>query len=131
MSADDVPRPIDIFGDAATPRVVGAPIPRWQRTVRPRAGGRVIAAAGLAAAGLGYAFDLRNLVLVVFVLGVAETYALRPYRKAQCVLGTAVAATFFTYGLPLILTPFALHIRFVFYAVIVGSTVALYEWLMP
>ena len=126
----DVPRTTDIFGDAVVAPVVGVPIPHWQRANRPHAGRRVLLAAGLAAALLGYAFDLRNLVLVVFVLGVVATYALRPYRKAQCVLGTAVAATFFAYGLPLIVTPFAVHIRFVFYAVIVGSTVALYEWLM-
>ena len=67
----------------------------------------------------------------LFVLGVGAYWSLRRRRVIQQCLLPIVVALFFAEGMPLLLTPFAPTIRYVFYLVIAGSAVALYEWTMP
>jgi hypothetical protein len=67
----------------------------------------------------------------VFVVGVAAYWSVRRWRVIQQCLLPLVASLFFAEGLPLLLTPFAPTIRYVFFFVVVGSTVSLYEWIRP
>jgi hypothetical protein len=67
----------------------------------------------------------------LFAFGVAAHRSLRRWRVFQQCLLPLVASLFFAEGLPLLLTPFAPTIRYVFFLVVIGSTVALYEWAKP
>jgi hypothetical protein len=67
----------------------------------------------------------------LLVLGAAAYWSVRRWRVIQQCLLTLVASLFFAEGLPLLLTPFAPTIRYVFYLVVIGSAVALYEWTKP
>jgi uncharacterized membrane protein YczE len=67
----------------------------------------------------------------VFVLGVVAIHAVRSRRILQASVFPPVAALFFAIGLPLIVTPFAPLVRYVFFLVLIGAAVALYKWVMP
>jgi hypothetical protein len=68
---------------------------------------------------------------VAFALGMIGIQLVRSRRGLQQLLLPPVAALFFTFGLPLLLTPFAVHVRYVFFVVLIGAMVALYEWVTP
>jgi hypothetical protein len=68
--------------------------------------------------------------LLLVALSTAHQF-LRGRRGLQQVALPAALALFFAEGLPLLVTPFAPWIRLVFYGVIIGSAVALYEWASP
>lgn len=56
---------------------------------------------------------------------------LRGRWRLQQLVFVASATLFFAEGLPLLVTPFAPVIRLVFYGVLIGSAVVLYEWGTP
>jgi hypothetical protein len=139
--------PQDVFGEAAFQRVVSSGSLRTATTRRrepPRPTPARLATAALIAAVLAYLFDMpltwQSWVTIggfpfpagaVFVVGVVAIHAVRARRTLQVMLFPPVAALFFAIGLPLIVTPFAPLVRYVFFLVLIGSAVALYEWVMP
>jgi hypothetical protein len=133
-----VPPSTDLFGAAApTPVAAAQPEPghRAVRHERRPTAGRIVTAA---AAGLllSYLFDMPVAhghplpVGTLFALGLVGIQALRGHHVLQQCLVPPVAALFFAFGLPLIMTPFAPHIRYVFFLVMISAAVALYEWSM-
>ena len=67
----------------------------------------------------------------LFASGLVGLQALRAHRTLQQLLRPPVTALFFAFGFPLLLAPFPPDVRYVFYLVMIGATVALYEWNMP
>jgi hypothetical protein len=67
----------------------------------------------------------------LFTAGLVAMHAARGRRRLHQTLRALVVALFFAYGLPLIVTPFAPAVRVVFYLVLCGAAVALYEWTVP
>jgi hypothetical protein len=67
----------------------------------------------------------------LFAVGLVGMHAARARRRLHQTLRALVVALFFAYGLPLIVTPFAPAVRLVFYLVLAGAAVTLYEWTVP
>ena len=111
----------------------------WRIRAQGPSGKRLVLA-GIGAMVLAYLFDMPltgaspELPIptgMLFTAGTVAHQALRQHRALQQLLLPPVVALFFAFGLPLLLTPFAPGVRYVFYLVIAGSAVALFEWSMP
>jgi hypothetical protein len=131
-----VPPSTDLFS-AADPVAAGdtfeAPQAVDVRARTPTA--RRLVVAGATGLLLAHLFDMPFLpgggtpaVGTLFVLGLVAIQALRRHSILQRLLGPPVAALFFAFGLPLILAPFAPHVRYVFFLLLIGGATAVYEW---
>jgi len=93
----------------------------------------VAAAAGVLLSYLGaMPFVLGHPVPVgtLFTVGLVGLQALRRHYILQRLLAVPVVALFFAFGFPLLLTPFPAEVRYVFFLVMIGAAVAIYEWAM-
>ena len=118
----------DLFGDREIPNVFAKPRREWPAP--EPAGVFGLTVVGLLAAGLAYLFDMPFPTGPAFVALCVATRAARNRRRLQQTLRTVAAAVFFTYGPVTIVTAFAPAVRLVFFSVLVGSALALYEWLL-
>lgn len=133
-----VPPSTDVFA-AATPSSVTGISPelrrRTGRPVRKPTAKRLVAAAavGVLLSCLGaMPFVLGHPLPVgtLFTLGLVGIQALRRHYILQRLLAPPVVALFFAFGFPLILAPFPAEVRYVFFLVMIGAAVVLYEWAM-
>jgi len=115
-------------GKSAPRRRTGAPErkPTAKRLVVAAVAGVVLSYLGAMPFVLGHPLPVGTL----FTLGLVAVQALRRHYVLQRLLAVPVVALFFAFGFPLLLTPFPAEVRYVFFSVMVGAAVAIYEWAM-
>ena len=116
----------DLFGDRQIPNFRAKPPREWPEPEPPGLVG--LAVVGVLAASLARLFDMGFAFGALFAAGCVATRAARNHRRVQQTLRPLTVALFLTYGPVTIATPFPPSWRFVFYGVIAGSAVCLYEW---
>jgi hypothetical protein len=100
--------------------------PTAQRLVVAAAAGVLLSYLGAMPFVLGHPLPVGTL----FTLGLVGIQALRRHYVLQRLLAPPVAALFFAFGFPLLLTPFPTEVRYAFFLVMIGAAVAIYEWAM-
>jgi hypothetical protein len=130
MGSEDEPvaSATDLFGDAYIPPVVVRRNPFRLEPVRLRPTPVRLVGAFAAGVLLSYLFDIWFPWNVLYVAGAVASQATRGRRRLQLTVGVATTALFFTFGCPLMFAAFAPPVRYVFFGVIAGSAVALFEW---
>jgi len=116
----------DLFGDRQVPDVRVKPPREWPEPEAPGLLG--LAVVGLLGAALAYLFDTGLEYGALFAAGCAATRAARNHRRIRRTLGPLTAALFFAFGMPTVVSPYPPTVRYVFFAVLIGSAVALYAW---
>jgi hypothetical protein len=140
-----VPPNSDLFSVEPASSAADEPVPRRREGASaPRPTAARLVVAGVVGLFVAWLFGMPLLpnsstalvgvalpVGTLFASGLVGLQALRARRTFQQLLRPPVAALFFAFGFPLLLAPFPPDVRYVFYLVMIGATVALYEWSMP
>jgi hypothetical protein len=121
----------DLFGDEQFEpiRLRTPPQREWPEPEPPGLLGLAVVAA--LAVPPAWLFGMGRGTTALFVVGCVATRAAKNHRWLQQTLRVAAATIYFSYAELTFTVAFPPIVRLVFYGVIIGAVVALYEWAVP
>ena len=121
----------DLFGDRELEQIRLRTPPRREWPDPEPASLRSLAAVALLAAAPAWLFGLPFAAAALWVIAAVATRAARNHRRLQQTLRVAAATVFLSFAELTFTVAFPPVVRLVFYGVLVGAVILLYEWSMP
>ena len=121
----------DLFGDRELDEIRLRTPPQREWPAPPRPGTGSLVAVALLAAAPALAFGMTPSTTLLFVACSVATRAARSRRRLQQALRVAAATVFFSFAELTFVVAFPPAVRLVFFGVLIGAVVLLYEWGVP